>query len=379
MKKINILHPGSKFKWAYNFGYWSPINFFKDEIRESGYEINYFNRINNNFFNADFIFIASRYFTDSNIIKTKKKLGIKTEFKLEEKIKKISKINPNIIWFDLSDSVGTTAFEIMPYIKKYAKNQLYSDISNYKKNFFRNRIYADYYQNKFKLEKNLTFNYKFLENKFENKLVQSWNIGVGNYFDCINRNIFDKNFCVLKGFLSGFQKKDFKKSLKMNSQNIRENDIFIKSNLRLNSKKKSIFFQRYLVSKILNEKYGLKDIEKRINHKKYLKSLANSKVSVGSFGWGEICYREFEAVTMGACVIFPDISYIKTWPNIYKNNENCLMYDFDLQNLEEKINEVLTNEKLRINLVKNSQNELQNVYKETGLNYILEFLKKITE
>jgi hypothetical protein len=379
MKKINILHPGSKFKWAYNFGYWSPINFFKNEIQESGYKINYFNRINNEFFNADYIFITSRYFTDSNIIKIKKKLGIKVKFELEEKIKKISKINPNIIWFDLSDSAGTTAFEIMPYIKKYAKNQLYSDITNYKKKFFRNRIYADYYQNEFNLEKNLNSDYEFLQNKFENKLILSWNIGVGNYFDSINRNNFDKNFCILKGSLFGFKKKDFNKSLRMNNQSQREIDIFFKSNLRLNSKKKSIFFQRYLVSKILNEKYGLTAIEKRINHRTYLKRLANSKVSVGSFGWGEICYREFEAISMGACVIFPDISYIKTWPNIYKNNENCLMYDFDLENLEEKINTVLTNEKLRIDLVKNSQNELQNVYKQKGLDYVIKFLKKITE
>jgi hypothetical protein len=267
----------------------------------------------------------------------------------------------------------------MPYIKKYAKNQLYSDITNYKKKFFRNRIYADYYQNEFNLEKNLNSDYEFLQNKFENKLILSWNIGVGNYFDSINRNNFDKNFCILKGSLFGFKKKDFNKSLRMNNQSQREIDIFFKSNLRLNSKKKSIFFQRYLVSKILNEKYGLTAIEKRINHKTYLKRLANSKVSLGSFGWGEICYREFEAITMGACVIFPDISYIKTWPNIYKNNENCLMYDFDLENLEEKINTVLTNEKLRIDLVKNSQNELQNVYKHKGLDYIIKFLKKITE
>ena len=41
---------------------------------------------------------------------------------LKEKIENISTKNPNIIWFDLSDSAGTTVFEIMPYVKKYAKN-----------------------------------------------------------------------------------------------------------------------------------------------------------------------------------------------------------------------------------------------------------------
>ena len=82
---------------------------------------------------------------------------------------------------------------------------------------------------------------------------------------------------------------------------------------------------------------------------------------------------------MGACVIYPNISYIKTWPNIYINNQTCLTYDLNFENLEEKINKVLINDKLRKELVYNAQKVLDNVLKEDGLNYMLNFLSNVTK
>ena len=118
------------------------------------------------------------------------------------------------------------------------------------------------------------------------------------------------------------------------------------------------------VTNFLRKKYSVNNVDKRINHKKYLEKLNKAKISVGSFGWGEICYREFEATIMGACIIYPNISYIKTWPNIYINNQTCLTYDLNFGNLEEKINKVLVNDKLRKELVHNAQNVLRNVLKK---------------
>ena len=379
MKKINILHPGSKLKWSYYFGYWSVLNYFKNEIEESGYQISFFNKITKEFFDADFIFLVSRYFTDSIQIKLRKKLKMNYEFNLKEKIETMSVKNPNIIWFDLGDSAGTTSFEIMPYIKKYAKNQVYVDKFNYKKLFFRNRYYADYYQKKYDLEKQVPFHYTKLHEKYESKLVQSWNIGVGNYYDIINNNKIKKNLLSLKGFFFNYDKKDFKYRLKFREAGERYEDFFLKQNLRSESKKKSIFFQRYFVTDFLRKKYSLDNVEKRINHKNYLEKLNKAKISVGSFGWGEICYREFEATFMGACIIYPNISYIKTWPNIYINNQTCLTYDLNFENLEEKINKVLINDKLRKELVYNAQKVLDNVLKEDGLTYMLNFLSNVTK
>ena len=41
MIKIGILNKGPKLNWGKNFGYWYNVKFFQDELRESGYNIQF--------------------------------------------------------------------------------------------------------------------------------------------------------------------------------------------------------------------------------------------------------------------------------------------------------------------------------------------------
>ena len=86
----------------------------------------------------------------------------------------------------------------------------------------------------------------------------------------------------------------------------------------------------------MNQYFKSKNL--RFGHKEYLKKLQQSKISIGAFGWGEVCYREFEAIKMGAAVIFPNVDYIETWPNIYRDNYSYVSYKLDFSNLIDKIN-----------------------------------------
>ena len=65
MKKINILSRGNKLKWGYNFGYWSLLNFFKDELFELGYTFNFYNKLKPDFFDCDYTFVSNKFFTDN--------------------------------------------------------------------------------------------------------------------------------------------------------------------------------------------------------------------------------------------------------------------------------------------------------------------------
>ena len=170
--------------------------------------------------------------------------------------------------------------------------------------------------------------------KFEDKLVLGWNIGVGNYFDVFNYNKFQKYYCILSSLLKKNHKELFKYTLGYYFNTNKSQDIFYRFNLRNKNKKAAIHFQRNHVNSLLNDKYGING--KRLDHKSYLEQLKNSKISIGAFGWGEICYREFEAVKMGAAVLFPNIDYLETWPNIYQDNFSCINYKLDFSDLFEK-------------------------------------------
>ena len=213
-----------------------------------------------------------------------------------------------------------------------------------------------------------------LSDEFSEKLVLGWNIGVGNYFD-IRYSNFSKLECILKGINCSNYKNLFKYTLGYYEGETRKM-MFFKFNLRDNEKKISIHYQRKKVNEILTKRYGVKNLN-RISHKDFLLSLKNSKISVGAFGWGEVCYIEFEAIKMGAAVLFPNMNNIETWPNIYKDRITYLSYDYNINNLLDKINELLDDNDLRNTLVRNSQKVCKSVYDNEGFDYLINFLKKI--
>ena len=287
------------------------------------------------------------------------------------------KKNKNLIWFDLTDSAGTTQFEVLPHVKKYIKGQLYKDKELYRKNFFRNRYFSDYYQKKFKIEDDIKFNFCKLELNYEQKVLLGWNLGVGNFFDIINFSNFKKIICLSKMVFLKNKKKLYDYSLRNRKIHDKKFDNFFRLNNRKNNEKKSIHYQRQYVGNFLSQRYDLEVFKNKMNHKKYLINLMNSKISVGCFGWGEICYREFEATRMGTAFVYPNLQYIETWPNIFVDGKTYKSYELDFSNLQDAIEFLLDNKNSRDEMVYNSQEILNGVYSSNGLNYIIKFLKQL--
>ena len=50
----------------------------------------------------------------------------------------------------------------------------------------------------------------------------------------------------------------------------------------------------------------------------YASTMRQSKIVVSPWGWGELCYRDFEALLSGAVLIKPNTDFITTEPNIFK-------------------------------------------------------------
>ena len=91
------------------------------------------------FFDCDYTFVSNKFFTDNYKFKLldksnflKKFISNKIEFKkIAENLSK----KKNLIWFDLTDSAGTTQFEVLPFVKRYVKGQLYKDKDLYRKTY----------------------------------------------------------------------------------------------------------------------------------------------------------------------------------------------------------------------------------------------------
>lgn len=74
-----------------------------------------------------------------------------------------------------------------------------------------------------------------------------------------------------------------------------------------------------------------------IAHPRFLAELRQSKICFSPFGYGEVCWRDFEAVLMGAVVLKQDMSHVTTAPDIFVANETYVPLRWDLADFEDRL------------------------------------------
>ncbi len=346
-------------------GYWNPFIFFKDKFEKLGINFNFISRLDERALSSDIIFLSSRFFKKVN------QLVDDNYFSTFELLKK-NKIK--LVWFDLRDSAGTTQFEVLPYVDLYFKKQIYRNFNTYYKDIYGGREYSDYYHKKYKINDEHPYEYVKLTKKYEKKLNLSWNIGVklfdSSYKNFIQRSVLLSKYKFKKNFFSTYHKNSpyIKPSVR------REKDFICTYSMGIS--RNSVRFQRQLF-KEKNIKIKNSILFEKISPTKYLDSLKKCKLILSLYGWGEVCYKEFEATVAGASFIMPNMSNILTWPNLYIPGETYLPIDWDLKNFEEIYYKLLDDDQLRLELVNNAQKTLESVHKKTGEKYFESLLKKI--
>lgn len=76
--------------------------------------------------------------------------------------------------------------------------------------------------------------------------------------------------------------------------------------------------------------------EGRLSFRRYMLETALSRIVVSPFGWGEVCYRDYEAVCCGSLLVKPAMEHLRTEPDIYHPFETYIPVRWDLADLEEK-------------------------------------------
>ena len=185
-QKIHILINEEARRLGLYYGYWNWFFLFQKNLKDLGIEVNFFSSIKKNFFQADHLFLNSRLFPEVN-----GRLNL-------EYIREIYKKNKNLYWFDMRDSAGTTQFEVLPFVKKYVKKQLYKDKEVYFNKINGGRLYTDYYIKKNNIKDFKDYNQELLNPKYLTKLILGWNLGVAFFFDYIEFTKIDYYLELLK-------------------------------------------------------------------------------------------------------------------------------------------------------------------------------------
>ena len=55
----------------------------------------------------------------------------------------------------------------------------------------------------------------------------------------------------------------------------------------------------------------------RVSQERYYDEMRSAKICVSPFGYGEICWRDFEAILLGCLLVKPDMAHVETAPDIF--------------------------------------------------------------
>ncbi|ARV20391.1 hypothetical protein AEP_03471 [Curvibacter sp. AEP1-3] len=90
----------------------------------------------------------------------------------------------------------------------------------------------------------------------------------------------------------------------------------------------------------------------RVKRHKFYDELKRSKLCFSPFGYGEVCWRDYEAHATGALLLKPDMSHLRVLPNVFIPNETYVPLNWDLSDFAEKVEIFVKDEKTRSKIVR---------------------------
>jgi len=338
---------------------WFPVWYYQKDLRKMGVKIRFLN------------FFKVKENKLSNIIAIDNEV-LNLSNNLQNFIKTLKKKGKFLIWFDHSDSSSEIQNCVISYVDRYLKKQLLKDRSLYLQKLYNNRIFCDFYARNYNIDKhgnkfNDNYIIKSLNEKIKikskdlQKLGLSWNLGLIDY----NNLFFDEGpYKKLTQYISIISNKT---KLKFTKPSIGRKMLF-SANFSYEYPDKLISFPRKYLFKLLVENYNLnKNISIGfVPRKKYLEYAARSKAIFSPFGYGEICFRDFETFLAGAALIKQNMDHIITWPSSYKKYETYIPLPWKIESWENKIIEILADNKLLLEIAKNGQYSYKMLWTKEG-------------
>lgn len=311
-----ILANSLKNNWKFNFVDYKIFNLFKQE--------------------GDLLILVRKYHD-----------GKTTEEGMIAELKSLRKNFNKIVYFDDSAAASVILFSIFPCVDEYWKRSKLINTTIYKKKLYGGHLYSDYYSKKFGLNDGDQEFYNFVmgDHINLNKLKISWNIGIGAY-PTNNNLITNNNYLFIRrmttamtllpsikpihNILSNYlnrMKDELIKEVNLKEKIMKFSSRFIDAHYR-----KTVGYQRNLL--IEDTKQHQLFLVGHKNKKDFIEETYQVFGTLSPFGWGEICYRDFEAALGGSLLIKPDMSHIETWPNLYAK-DMYIPLSWDLSNLQD--------------------------------------------
>ncbi len=244
---------------------------------------------------------------------------------------------------------GIPRLEVLPFVDLFYSKALFRDKSKYGRPLYGKELYSNYFHEKYGVT-DPDHRERPTESRPDQlaKLRLSWNIGVGDY----PRAKLRQRAGVAASMAFGFRTaKGFYSRRRMPADPVALNKGLYPVHARIGlGGPLSISYQRRL---ILERIGGDPDFlvgpvaQRRFNHE-----VANSRITLSPFGWGELCLRDFEAVRAGSLLLKPDMSHLETWPDVFGPLQTYVPFGWDGRDVVERARVFLQDETSRAGIAR---------------------------
>lgn len=112
----------------------------------------------------------------------------------------------------------------------------------------------------------------------------------------------------------------------------------------------------------LEPRYRVMTPEHRVSQEAYEQEMLRSRICVSPFGYGEICWRDFEAILCGCLLVKPDMSHLRTEPDLFVPLETYVPVRWDFADLDEVLRHYLEHPDERERIVRRARERLLAYY-----------------
>ena len=357
---MNIHFLTKGFNSFYGQTFLFPLIRYRRQLRDRGFRIKFFQKEMSELTDCDLLIIDNSWF--------RKEWLDKTDKIIEKLIKYRSRV-AKLHYFDFMDSSGMPHARALPYVDRYWKSYLLKDRTQYLKSWYGHRVYTDYYYKKFDVCDSEPSRSQPIEDKsLLRKLGVGWSSALANYayaglyqiklFKCLP---ISKILDIPPKFV--------------NPNQDRGNSIFCRIGYQYS--RETVAYQRRQICEKLSDHVPTD----RLSRKKYFKELENSRLAISPFGYGEVCYRDYEAFLSGALLVKPDMSHMETWPDLYCDQKTVLYHRWDLTDFKDLIDAALEQYKNIVKVAEMGQVNYRKylVGKEAGEYFCQHFCNMLTE
>jgi hypothetical protein len=220
---------------------------------------------------------------------------------------------PQLLFLDWYDQATSPHFGVLPYVDLYVKGQVLRGISWYTRDWERGTPFGDFIARAMRLPREDSPLTSWADPAHVHKIVVGWNIAAGGFERLLRIAPFVAPPWSLR-------------------------PIDMHARVGLGEPGSPYRYHRHAA--LAGAQLLARDFRvcagARVSRAAYLRELFCSKLVLSPFGYGEVCFRDFEVTCAGALLLKPSMEHLRTNPDIYEPHVTYVPLRWDLADLEEK-------------------------------------------